>query len=210
MAKLMNNRTDNDIKNKWYSMMRKEQNAQQKQAQKQPKTQRERCFVMDLPLAQIGNETDYDNVAYNESSQLNTGPRPSDTFFLAAFSQGWSFPNLSGPDYSAFHNPHFATESPVSFAMIADGAASQSVIPCNGTTGAVVMEAHPMTMETRGTEPSRSANFGVPIPSVTTGQGMAMLEPSRADPGLMPNNNMSTTEVGCTPLKIGVKRFAPI
>jgi hypothetical protein len=218
MAKLMNNRTDNDIKNKWYSMMRKEQNAQQKQAKKQSKARRA-SFDADVPAVGTDNETLYDN----ELSQLATGPGVSDAFFLAAYTQGaqgWSFPNLSGQDYTAFYNPRFVAEGQGPFAMLSDAGASQPMILCNGTTANVAMESYPITMEVRGAQPNRSEIFGVPKPSLTMGLGKATQQPRGADrllldrnvgSDLMANRNSPTaTEAGCIPSKIGVKRCAQI
>jgi hypothetical protein len=214
MAKLMNNRTDNDIKNKWYSMMRKEQNARQNQAKKQPKTQRA-IFDVDMPNAAIDNETIYDGMIYDEFSQLTNGPRASDALFLAAYSRGtqsWGLPNFSGQDHSAFYSPQFAAEGQGSFTMLSHAAASQPMIRCNGTAANVVMESYPMTLQMHRAEPNRCANFGVPNPSVAM---QLPRDPIIVDWNVsldpVANQNMPTaTEVGCTPSMIGVKRCAPV
>ena len=123
MAKLMKNRTDNDIKNKWYSMMRKEKKALEKL---------QRAGHHLLPAqANINNTADvelaaqgllqyqdgaiYDNAPYAEEIAAEAEVRASDQLYLlsASATYDWSLNNPYAQNLSSFFNPELV--------VIADG-----------------------------------------------------------------------------------------
>jgi hypothetical protein len=183
MAKLMKNRTDNDIKNKWYSMMRKEKKAKEKlDIEKHSKAHRAR-FDLDMPDVEIDNETIYDNMSYEELTQLASEPTAKDAQNMVSFAQGshgWEDP--ATPNLAPY--PQLVLEGQGSFTMLSDAAASRPVIPCNGTMAGSITGRHPAAfgtaLITSTAEPSRADTFGVPHATYLMGSSIHQQPPRRS------------------------------
>ncbi|CAB9502394.1 Myb-related protein A [Seminavis robusta] len=162
MAKLMKNRTDNDIKNKWYSMMRKEKKAQEKLDKTLNKTQ-----------SMLENETIYDNMSYEDLSRMATQPGANDAGILPSFQQE-AFNGTDAPP-SAYYSTQLQAGDQGSFAVLSAAAASRPMIPCIGVpmvggaqptqySATMGMAAAPgLYMDALGPSPIRF--FGVPNPA---------------------------------------------
>jgi hypothetical protein len=139
MSKLMKNRTDNDIKNKWYSMMRKEKKAsesgkQKKQEPKPPQIQADSSSEKD---SFDDADSIHENIAYKDLVKVE--PEANEVH-MKSLSNYAPFPPSNWHMQHPFVGPNVATfDHPRAFVLLSE---SKGQPHPSGSHGAAMVGGH--------------------------------------------------------------------